>query len=386
MPRSAILRGPAIIQYQGQTFYSQGDIAIEFVQETFGINVANFGKVDDRVNNVFHRISFVPSGRWHALSILYPFTTAIIGSSVFGSDKPLTIWTRDGKKRVYTSAAVTKMPDLTLASTKTLHGEVQFTCLHGEDMDRYAANSLYTDTLEAYPGDTGFSAAEILTQPYALQWGAQFNFTAAATDVITANGHGLHVGTRLRFTTTTTLPAGLVAATDYYVIEVTENTFKVSATPGGGPVDITDAGTGTHTATQPAWHNFTTKDGVVVSFNLQLTPEDNDHKGVYDYTFQSLEVTARLQPEGPMPGDVLAALLHQGPGALRGRSLGSGAADLNISASGVYVRLYNAALITGREAYGGSARRVGPVEYRSTRSITDGAADPLFFVGTQAPV
>lgn len=72
-------------------------------------------------------------------------------------------------------------------------------------------------------------------------------FTAAVTNIITSNAHGLSVGDCLQFTTSTTLPAGLSLLTNYYVISKTTNTFKVSATPGGTEVDITDTGTGTHT-------------------------------------------------------------------------------------------------------------------------------------------
>lgn len=75
----------------------------------------------------------------------------------------------------------------------------------------------------------------------------QATFTAAVTNIITANAHGLSEGDCIWVSTTTTLPAGLSASTNYYVRDVTTNTFKVSATPGGTEVDITNTGTGTHT-------------------------------------------------------------------------------------------------------------------------------------------
>lgn len=76
-------------------------------------------------------------------------------------------------------------------------------------------------------------------------------FTAATTDIITANAHGLVNGNMVVLTTTTTLPAGLALATVYYVVQETTNTFKLSTTSGveGAPVDVTDTGTGTHTFT-----------------------------------------------------------------------------------------------------------------------------------------
>jgi len=76
-------------------------------------------------------------------------------------------------------------------------------------------------------------------------------FTAAVTDIITANAHGLVDGNMIVLTTTTTLPAGLAASTVYYVVQAATNTFKVSLTSGteGPAVDITSTGTGTHTFT-----------------------------------------------------------------------------------------------------------------------------------------
>jgi|GEM_PF-3627509 len=70
----------------------------------------------------------------------------------------------------------------------------------------------------------------------------------AATNLLTTAGHGLLANTPVRFTTTGTLPGGLSLATTYYVIAsgLTANDFKVSATVGGTEVDITTAGTGTH--------------------------------------------------------------------------------------------------------------------------------------------
>src|SRR3990167_1544173 len=72
-------------------------------------------------------------------------------------------------------------------------------------------------------------------------------FTAATTDIITSAAHGLIEGDLIQVSSATTLPAGLSASTDYYVRDVTTNTFKVSTTMGGSVVDITDTGTGTHT-------------------------------------------------------------------------------------------------------------------------------------------
>ena len=75
----------------------------------------------------------------------------------------------------------------------------------------------------------------------------QAAFTAATTDIITSAAHGLSEGDLIWVATATTLPSGLSASTNYYVIAPTTDTFKVSTVRGGTAVDIADAGTGTHT-------------------------------------------------------------------------------------------------------------------------------------------
>lgn len=89
--------------------------------------------------------------------------------------------------------------------------------------------------------------------------GQSDTFTAdATTDLLTYTStanfpSNLLVGTRVRLTTTTTLPGGLALATDYYVIRVSDTTCKLATSYANAlastAINITDAGTGTHTIT-----------------------------------------------------------------------------------------------------------------------------------------
>ena len=83
-------------------------------------------------------------------------------------------------------------------------------------------------------------------------------------------------GTRVRLTTTTTLPAPLATDTDYYVIRVSDTTFKLATSYAnaiaGTAIDITTTGTGTHTIT---WllPRYTNGAGVqAIFFNPAATP------------------------------------------------------------------------------------------------------------------
>lgn len=68
----------------------------------------------------------------------------------------------------------------------------------------------------------------------------------ASPAVVTKAGHGFSNGQAISFTTSTSLPAPLVAYAVYYVINATTDTFQISATRGGAAINTTNAGSGTH--------------------------------------------------------------------------------------------------------------------------------------------
>lgn len=84
---------------------------------------------------------------------------------------------------------------------------------------------------------------------------AAATFTAEVTDICTAVAHGYYTGLKVAATSDTTLPAGL-SATNYYVIRIDADTFKLAATAAtalaGTPINITSTGTGVHTLTPAA--------------------------------------------------------------------------------------------------------------------------------------
>ena len=107
----------------------------------------------------------------------------------------------------------------------------------------YRVTSVTTTTAQATTNTLGRSAT----------------FTAdAGTDLMTYTSvtslpSNILTGTRVRLTTTTTLPAPLATATDYYVIRMSDGTFELATTYAnaiaGTQIDITTTGTGTHTIT-----------------------------------------------------------------------------------------------------------------------------------------
>jgi hypothetical protein len=69
----------------------------------------------------------------------------------------------------------------------------------------------------------------------------------ATTNLITCVGHGVKDGNQIVLATSSALPGGLATATRYFPVQIGENTFALAVTANGQAIDITSAGTGTHT-------------------------------------------------------------------------------------------------------------------------------------------
>jgi hypothetical protein len=112
-----------------------------------------------------------------------------------------------------------------------------------------APSSWFLCDATAYNASTYPSLAAVMI-PKASVFGrgtAVGTFTVdTATDIVTSASHGLTDGTIVHVASTTTLPTGLSANTVYYVISATSSTFKLSLTSGGGAIDISSTGSGTH--------------------------------------------------------------------------------------------------------------------------------------------
>lgn len=129
------------------------------------------------------------------------------------------------------------------------------TCVPEFDLEIWANATVNLTLARLYGG---------ISQPLVV---ADFTFTAATTDIVTATAHGLETGDGPLFGTSSgTLPAGLTLATGYYAIKIDANTFYVATSRqnalAGTRVDITGTGSGTHTFADDSttervhWHSL----------------------------------------------------------------------------------------------------------------------------------
>jgi hypothetical protein len=173
--RTSIITGPCLVTYGGQTFWSKGDVSYKLIVDRFAVNTSAFGEVDGRTKDKRVEISFEPDGRFTSglAAVLWPYAATAIGASVYGaSDNALVINGRDGIRLTVPNAAVTKMPNLRLGVAQTLQGSVTFTGLLKNSTAPEAAGAYYVIDASAYPGDTGWSRADIKTLAYDSAWGS----------------------------------------------------------------------------------------------------------------------------------------------------------------------------------------------------------------------
>ncbi len=378
------------MSYDGSVFRSKADVKLDPTLDTFAIENDLYGPVDLRAGDQPLKVSFTPEGRFTDLAVLFPYLAVSLGSLItpvytcgaivhgdntiaiaettlpagtsvsFGISgvgtmptgltagtlyylsanasglrtvhttsahaiagtspiditsngtgtlryvvqKALVILGADGTRITLHNVALTKMPSINAKSKETLWGDVEFEAFPKNGVDRTTANSVMTVDTAAF-SDTGFDPAEIITQPYALTWGAA------------------------------------------------------------------------------PWAAIYTKSGITIEPSLNLAAVEDDASGIISRRITSLGFTAKAQPMGIDFASLLTKLNLQGAGAVRGRSLAGD--DLDISGTDVFMRLNKAALVGGPAQWKTDLDRVGELTWQATRSFTAGVADPLFFIGDEAP-
>lgn len=136
------------------------------------------------------------------------------------------------------------------------------------------------------------------------------------------------------------------------------------------------------------WDEFFTEAGFSVAFNTTWSDVPVDGHGTVDYRLQSLAVEVSAIPVGIALADVLTALKFQGSGnPLGGSKVPSD--DLIITnqagSTALHFELLKPVLKQPQARFGAQVKGVGELVWRATRTITAGAADPLFYIGTSAP-
>ncbi len=72
--------GPAIVQWNGKSFYSKAGIKADFKRDTFKIETDFDGQIDERAKTQSTEISFQPDGQIADLNKYFPYAVGQIGA------------------------------------------------------------------------------------------------------------------------------------------------------------------------------------------------------------------------------------------------------------------------------------------------------------------
>src|SRR6185312_4824937 len=109
LDRSKLSRGPAIVSYSGDTFYTNADILSRFGPVWNPVNTSMYGQVDKVLVDRIYKIPLRLWGAWENLSVLFPSyaMNPQLGASIFGTTAtPLVVLARNGDQITYANAQI----------------------------------------------------------------------------------------------------------------------------------------------------------------------------------------------------------------------------------------------------------------------------------------
>lgn len=206
----------------------------------------------------FTIVAYDAVGRSVELGSIYADGTAVANSSPGWAEYWLTYTPPDGFARIRIEHRGITSGRYVFQKPLDAPGNLNSTALRAAARnDGRALEGTYFVVLNArVPGRTGTmvgtdyrEARTGLVADADLPIGDEYTFTAdATTNILTLSAdHFYKVDSRVQLSTTDTLPAPLALDTTYYARDITTTTLKLSATEGGAAIDLTTAGTGTHT-------------------------------------------------------------------------------------------------------------------------------------------
>jgi len=182
--RSDIIAGPAIITFNSQVIYTEGDIIKRPLLKLTPIQASMFGPVAQIRDTFLWELTYTPSGQWSAghIGVLWPYTNPTRGSSVFGAtDTDIVIQTLAGQQVTLYAGAVTQMPELNLSASGPVIGQVTMQAVGADDTAWSDAAKRAAVAAQAF-ADTSFDPADIKVSTYSVAWGAASPWDAIETE------------------------------------------------------------------------------------------------------------------------------------------------------------------------------------------------------------
>ena len=166
-----IIQGPAYILHGGVVIYTESDVTVEEIVETWTPK-STFGDLGERLKSRMFRISATPVGMVTSGLLNYFFAAHIapqtyVGVSVIPvANYALTICSlTENKTYGYVRAGLSSPPDLNFGPSKTMFGKATWTCIGAAATAPTSATFLKA-AIGTITADTSFSASKIESDIY----------------------------------------------------------------------------------------------------------------------------------------------------------------------------------------------------------------------------
>jgi hypothetical protein len=171
------IHGPAIVTFNGVSYYFKSGIKVAVKSTRSKIDVDAWGQIAEVIKHRVVTITGTPAGcvRSGDIAGQMPYGPGNVGSSVFGaSDVPLVVQTiNDGATITWERAAITKYaPMLLSAAGGTIYkGDMEFTCLMASSFTLTSATAFKSITSTSF-ADTTFDQSKVRMSQYVAAWGS----------------------------------------------------------------------------------------------------------------------------------------------------------------------------------------------------------------------
>jgi hypothetical protein len=224
------IHGPAVITFNGITYYFKSGLKGSIKRSRAKIEVDAFGQIAEVARDCIVEFTGTPAGSIRAadLAAQMPYSPAQIGQSIFGSsDTPLVVQTiNDGATITWSRGAISKYAPILLSATHgTLYkGDMTFACLMAGNYN-LTANSAWKAITSTPFGDTTFDPGKVRMAQYVAAWGSTSPYNA----MISEEG----------FTLTPAIATDNISVDNYGIIDIALK--SVTATAQFKPANLTEA-------------------------------------------------------------------------------------------------------------------------------------------------
>lgn len=384
MNLAKLLEGPAVVTHRGVSFHSRGGVVLTPGAENFSVDSDAYGPLALRAQGNSIALALTPIGVWtdDVLDVLYRWRNATLGqlvtprydiSAINTATDVVTLLGTDAPRPgcpIRWAAETTKPAIVTLATTYYwgASGKVYDTAAHALTDDGTGK----LDFADDGDGDQYIIEQEpLIIHTYQNRKITFWNGAITGMPAINFSTQQTLLGA-VTFEAFRTNDAAWADANSLYTVE---KALLADSVP-----DESDIPTQEYAFSWGAapWDNFGLRGAGVLTPQLQLGDVGNDAQGVCGRKILGVSANATGAPDGFSESQLLDILQLQGGTIARGKSRIR--ADLEISGTGVFATVKNAAATQLPQTFSPTDPRAGELAWVGARTPGEAA----FYVGTAA--